>query len=114
MTQRGDSSEALSGVVMGETAGAALAGEGEGESVPSGSVKADGGALVARVLRSQGVEYLICGQRGPHLADPCCVARLWDQTHPHAPRAVMRLRGRRMGANHWNGRRFAVSQPAAD
>ena len=64
MTQRGDSSEALSGVVMGETAGAALAGEGEGESVPSGSVKADGGALVARVLRSQGVEYLFAVNGG--------------------------------------------------
>src|ERR1700740_827599 len=64
MTERGNSSEALSGVVMGKTAGVALAGEGAAESVPSGAVKVDGGTLVARVLRSQGVKYLFAVNGG--------------------------------------------------
>src|ERR1700740_1622733 len=64
MTERGNSSEALSGVVMGKTAGIALAGEGVAESVPSRTVKIDGGALVARVLRSQGVKYLFAVNGG--------------------------------------------------
>ena len=71
MTERGDSSEVLSGVVMGKTAGAALAGEGALESVPSEAVKVDGGVLVARVLRSQGVKYLFAingGHTWPILA----------------------------------------------
>ena len=59
MTEPGNSSEALSGVVMGKTAGAALAGEGAAESVPSTASKIDGDALVARVLQSQGVKYLM-------------------------------------------------------
>src|SRR5215475_1417466 len=64
MTERGNSSEALSGVVMGKTAGAALTCEGAAESAPSGVVKVDGGALVARVLRSQGVKYLFAVNGG--------------------------------------------------
>jgi acetolactate synthase I/II/III large subunit len=64
MKERGDSREALSDVVMGKTAGAALAGEGAAESMPSGAVKIDGGALVARVLRSQGVKYLFAVNGG--------------------------------------------------
>src|SRR4029077_8746613 len=64
MTEPGNSSEALSGVVMGKTAGAALAGEGAAESVPSTAVKIDGGAVVARVLQSQGVKYLFAVNGG--------------------------------------------------
>jgi acetolactate synthase-1/2/3 large subunit len=64
MTEPGNSSEALSGVVMGKTAGAALAGEGAAESGPSTAVKIDGGALVARVLQSQGVKYLFAVNGG--------------------------------------------------
>ena len=103
MTEPGKSSEALSGVVLGKAASTALAGAGAAESVPSTVVKIDGGALVARVLQSQHVKYLFAvngGHTWPILA--CCAARLWDKTHSHATRAVMRIRGRRMGANHWN------------
>src|SRR6516165_11256254 len=64
MTEAGNSSEALSGVVMGKTAGAALVGERAAESVPSAAVKIDGGALVARVLQSQGVKYLFAVNGG--------------------------------------------------
>ena len=63
MTEAGPS-EAVSGVVMGKTAGAALAGEGAAESVPSTAVKIDGGGLVARVLQSQGVKYLFAVNGG--------------------------------------------------
>ena len=63
MTEPG-SSEALSGVVMGKTASAALAGEGAAESVPSTAVKIDGGGLVARVLQAQGVKYLFAVNGG--------------------------------------------------
>src|SRR6516162_525754 len=49
---------------MGRTAGAALAGEETAESVPSTAVKIDGGALVARVLQSQGVKYLFAVNGG--------------------------------------------------
>ena len=59
MTELGNSSEALSGVVMGKMAGSALAGQGEAESVTSIAAKIDGGALVSRVLQSQGVKYLM-------------------------------------------------------
>jgi acetolactate synthase-1/2/3 large subunit len=64
MMEPGNSSEALSGVVMGKTAGAALAGERAAESVSSTAVKIDGGALVARVLQSQGVKYLFAVNGG--------------------------------------------------
>src|SRR6516162_1893192 len=64
MTERGDSREALSGVVMGKTAGAALVVEGAAESAPCEAVKVDGGALVARILRSQGVKYLFAVNGG--------------------------------------------------
>src|ERR1700741_337231 len=64
MTDPANSSEALSGVVMGKTAAAALASEGAAESVPSTAVKIDGGALVARVLQSQGVKYLFAVNGG--------------------------------------------------
>ena len=49
---------------MGKAAGAALAGEGARESAPTGTPKIDGGALVARVLQSQGVKYLFAVNGG--------------------------------------------------
>ena len=58
MTELGNSGEALSGVVMGKMAASALAGQGEAASVTSIAAKIDGGALVSRVLQSQGVKYL--------------------------------------------------------
>jgi acetolactate synthase-1/2/3 large subunit len=64
MTELGNSSEALSGVVMGKMAGSALAGQGEAESVTSIAAKIDGGALVSRVLQSQGVKYLFAVNGG--------------------------------------------------
>ena len=62
--------------------------------------------LSAGCSQSQGREIPLCGQRRPHLADPRRAARAWHQAHPHAPRAVMRLRRRRLGANHRNPRRL--------
>ena len=64
MTEPCNSGEALSGAVMGKTAGAALAGAGAEESVPPTAVQIDGGALVARVLQSQGVKYLFAVNGG--------------------------------------------------
>ena len=64
MTEPRNSSDALSGVVMGKTAGAALAGEGATKSEPSTAVEIDGGALVARVLQSQDVKYLFAVNGG--------------------------------------------------
>src|SRR5260370_8277846 len=64
MTELGNSSEALSGVVMGKMAGSALAGQGDAESVTSIAAKMDGGALVPRVLQSQGVKYLFAVNGG--------------------------------------------------
>src|SRR5271166_5949375 len=64
MTEPANSSDALTGVVMGKTASAALAGEGAADSVPSTAVKIDGGALVARVLQSQNVKYLFAVNGG--------------------------------------------------
>ena len=49
MTETCNSGEALSGIVMGKTAGAALAREAVPQSGSSTAVKTDGGALVARV-----------------------------------------------------------------
>jgi acetolactate synthase-1/2/3 large subunit len=64
MTEPRNSSDAVSGVVMGKTAGAALAGEGATKSEASTAVAIDGGALVARVLQSQGVKYLFAVNGG--------------------------------------------------
>src|SRR6516164_2014263 len=64
MTEPRNSSEVLSEVVMGKTAGAPVAGERAAESVASAAVKIDGGGLVARVLRSQGVKYLFAVNGG--------------------------------------------------
>ena len=64
MTDSGNSSDGFSGVVMGKAAGAALAGERARESAPTGTPKIDGGALVARVLESQGVKYLFAVNGG--------------------------------------------------
>jgi acetolactate synthase I/II/III large subunit len=64
MTEPRNSSDTLSGVVMGKTADAALAGEGATKSEPSTAVEIDGGALVARVLQSQGVKYLFAVNGG--------------------------------------------------
>ena len=64
MKEPDNSSEALSGVVMGKTAGATLTSQGTAESVLSTATKIDGGALVARVLQSQGVKYLFAVNGG--------------------------------------------------
>jgi len=49
---------------MGKTAGGALAADGATKSEPSTAVEIDGGALVARVLRSQDVKYLFAVNGG--------------------------------------------------
>jgi len=64
MTEPRNSSDALSGVVMGKTADAALAGEAATKSEPSTAVEIDGGALVARVVQSQGAKYLFAVNGG--------------------------------------------------
>jgi acetolactate synthase I/II/III large subunit len=64
MTESADSSDALTGVVLGKAASAALAGEGTAQSVPSTAIKTDGGALIARVLQTQGVKYLFAVNGG--------------------------------------------------
>jgi acetolactate synthase I/II/III large subunit len=64
MTETCNSGEALSGIVMGKTAGAALAREAVPQSGSSTAVKTDGGALVARVLQSQEVKYLFAVNGG--------------------------------------------------
>lgn len=64
MTEPRNSSDTLSGVVMGKTADAALADEGATKSEPSTAVEIDGGALLARVLQSQGVKYLFAVNGG--------------------------------------------------
>jgi acetolactate synthase-1/2/3 large subunit len=64
MTEPRNSSDAVSGVVMGKTAGAAMAGKGATKSEPSTAVEIDGGALVARVLQSQDVKYLFAVNGG--------------------------------------------------
>jgi acetolactate synthase I/II/III large subunit len=64
MTEPRNSSDALSGAVMGKTAGAALASEGATKSEPSTAVEIDGGALVARVAQSRGVKYLFAVNGG--------------------------------------------------
>ncbi len=64
MTEPTNSIDTLSGVVMGKDASAALAREGAVESVPSTAVKIDGGALIARVLQSQGVKHLFAVNGG--------------------------------------------------
>lgn len=72
MTESRNPNEALSGVVMGKAAGAALSGVGAADSAASTAVKIDGGALVARVLQSQGVKYLFAvngGHTWPILAE---------------------------------------------
>ena len=53
-----------------------------------------------------GREIPLRGERRPHLADPRGAARARHEAHPHAPRAVMRLRRRRLGADHRNARRL--------
>src|SRR5215469_5454709 len=63
MTEPRNSSD-VSGVVMGKTAGAALTGEGATKSEASTAIEIDGGGLVARVLRSQGVKYLFAVNGG--------------------------------------------------
>src|SRR5260370_3657803 len=64
MTNSGIPNEGFSGVVMGKTAGAALADSGAAESAPPTAAKVDGGALAARVLQSQGVKYLFAVNGG--------------------------------------------------
>ena len=64
MKEPRNSSGAVSGVVMGKTADAALVGEGAIKSEPSIAVEIDGGALVARVLQSQGAKYLFAVNGG--------------------------------------------------
>src|ERR1700741_1489119 len=64
MTEPGNPSEALSGVVMGQMAGGAFAGQGAAEALPPRSRKLAGGALVGRVLQSQGVKFLFAVNGG--------------------------------------------------
>src|SRR6201998_68582 len=64
MTESRNSSDAVSDVVMGKTAGSALAGEEATKSEPSTAVEIDGGALVARVFQSQGAKYLFAVNGG--------------------------------------------------
>ena len=113
MKERGDSREALSDVVMGKTAGAALAGEGAAESMPSGAVKIDGGALVARVLRSQGVKYLLrsTGATLGRFLLRCAIMRSNSSTCATSSHAPMRQTD---GHEPLELPAFAVSQPAAD
>src|SRR5215469_12642178 len=59
-----NSSDALSGVVMGKTVGAALVGEGAVKSESSIAMEVDGGVLVARMLQSQDVKYLFAVNGG--------------------------------------------------
>jgi hypothetical protein len=56
--------EALSGVVMGRTAGALLSGDGAPPPVEAAEAMLDGGELVGRVLQSQGVKYLFAVNGG--------------------------------------------------
>jgi acetolactate synthase I/II/III large subunit len=64
MTEAAKANEALSGVVMGRTAGALLSGDGAGSPVDAAEAMLDGGELVGRVLQSQGVKYLFAVNGG--------------------------------------------------
>ncbi|MBV8134298.1 MAG: thiamine pyrophosphate-binding protein, partial [Deltaproteobacteria bacterium] len=64
MTEPRNTSEGLSGAVMGKTAGAALGHKETIRSPASPTVEVEGGALVARVLQSQGVKYLFAVNGG--------------------------------------------------
>ena len=71
MTNDSRTNEALSGVVMGRTAGALLSADGAEPSTATAEAKLDGGELVGRVLQSQGVKYLFAingGHTWPILA----------------------------------------------
>src|ERR1700730_7895719 len=59
MAEASEATAGLTSVVMGKTAGTALA-----ESGPSTTAKIDGGSLVGRVLQSQGVKYLFAVNGG--------------------------------------------------
>src|SRR5262245_15673551 len=65
MAELGNPTEALSGVVLGKAAGAAIAGEsGPRDAKHAEVAKVDGGALVAGVLGSLGVQYLFAVNGG--------------------------------------------------
>ena len=89
MTEPGNSSEALSGVVIGKTVSAPLAGEGAAESVPSTAVKIDGGALVARVLQSMHPDRL--GQHAGLLAHHYAAANWAFEARRWQRRAALRV-----------------------
>ena len=56
--------EALSGVVMGRTAGALLSGDGGTPPATAATSQVDGGKLVGKLLQAQGVEYLFAVNGG--------------------------------------------------
>ena len=58
MTDTDRTTAALSGVVLGSTAGALISGDGATRPADSAEAKVDGGELVGRVLQSRGVKYL--------------------------------------------------------
>ena len=64
MTDDSRTNEALSGVVMGRTAGALLSADDAEPSTATAEAKLDGGQLVGRVLQSQGVKNLFAVNGG--------------------------------------------------
>src|SRR5690348_14920016 len=65
MAELGNSTEALSGVVLGKAAGAAISGDaGVKDARRTETANVDGGAIVANVLGSLGVKYLFAVNGG--------------------------------------------------
>src|SRR3954471_9310977 len=64
MTDTDRANAALSGVVLGRTAGASISGDEEARPAEVEAAKVDGGELVGRVLQSQGVKYLFAVNGG--------------------------------------------------
>ena len=64
MTDTDRAHAALSGVVLGSTAGALISGDGAAPPADIAAAKVDGGELVGRVLQSQGVKYLFAVNGG--------------------------------------------------
>ena len=64
MTNTDRTTAALSGVVLGSTAGALISGDGATHPAESAAAKVDGGELVGRVLQARGVKYLFAVNGG--------------------------------------------------
>ena len=64
MTDTDKANATLSGVVLGRTAGALIAGDGALLPAETAAATVDGGELVGRVLQSQGVKYLFAVNGG--------------------------------------------------